>query len=118
MVVLVVLVVVEKQDKTKYRTVNATLGKQPSIGPFPADQLIPWGIISGLSYSLGHGLLKLNWIWICTIAAWGISTWWVLTANGAWRILSKFIITPHWTRVRVPYQRICISPSKSRRRKK
>ncbi len=95
------------EPKPKYRTVNVTVGKQPNIGPFPSDQVIPWIVISGVSYFLGRGLLKLNWIWTCGIAAWGISTWWVLTANGAWRILSKFIDTPNWVRVRVPYQRIC-----------
>ncbi len=97
------------ESKSKYRTVNATLGKQPSIGPFPADQLIPWVIISGLSYYLVHALFRLNWVWTCASSAWGIATWWILTANGAWRILSKFIATPNWTRVRVEYQKI-LSP--------
>ncbi|BDA76227.1 hypothetical protein CAL7716_103930 (plasmid) [Calothrix sp. PCC 7716] len=104
------------EKKTKFRTVNATLGKQPNIGPFPADQLVPWGIIGGISYYLCHGLLKLNWIWTCSVAFWLMSTWWVLTANGAWRILSKFIATPNWTRVRVPYQRQVNSTKSNRRR--
>ena len=94
------------EDRPKYRKVNTTLGKQPSIGPFPADQLIPWAIISGISYYLAHGLLRLNWVWTISIAAWGISTWWVMTANGAWRILSKFVSTPNWTRVGIPYQQL------------
>ena len=94
------------EDKSKYRKVNTSLGKLPNIGPFPADQLIPRAIICGLSYYLGHGLLKLNWVWTCSAAAWGIATWWILTANGAWYILSKFIAIPHWTRVRVKYQKI------------
>ncbi|MBD2604761.1 hypothetical protein H6G81_09530 [Scytonema hofmannii FACHB-248] len=93
-------------NKSKFRTVNATLGKQPNIGPFPADQLIPWAVICGISYYLCHGLLKLNWIWTCAVAAWGISTWWVLTGSRAWRFLAKFVLTPNWTRVRVPYQRM------------
>ncbi len=105
------------ESKSKFRTVNGTLGKQPNIGPFPADQLVPWTIIAGFSYYLCHRLFRLNWIWTGAIAIWLISTWWVLTANGHWRILSKFIITPNWTRVRVPYQRIYTFPSKSRRRK-
>jgi hypothetical protein len=96
-------------NKSKYRTVNTTLGKQPNIGPFPADQLIPWVVICGFSYYFGNRLLRLNWIWTCAIAAWGISTWWVLTTNGAWRILSKFVATPNWTRVRCLYQPIIMS---------
>jgi hypothetical protein len=92
------------EEKLKYRKVNVSLGKQPNIGPFPADQLIPWVIICGISYYLAHGLFRLNWVWTCSIAAWGIATWWILTANGAWRILSKFVATPHWTRIRCLYQ--------------
>ncbi len=93
-----------ESEKSKYRKVNGTLGKQPSIGPFPADQLVPWAIICGSSYYLAHGLLRLNWVWTISIAAWGISTWWVMTANGAWRILSKFVSTPNWTRVGTRYE--------------
>lgn len=97
-----------ESNKSKHRTVNATLGKLPNIGPFPADQLIPWAIICAFAYYLCHGLLKLNWVWTVASAAWGISTWWILTANGAWRILSKFIATPNWTRVRCSYQPILL----------
>jgi hypothetical protein len=108
--------------KSKERTVNSTIGKQPNIGPIPADQLIPWAIICGISYYFGRGLLRLNWIWSAALAAWGISTWWILTANGAWRVLSKFIATPNWTRVRVLYQPILQSststPKKVRKLKK
>ena len=82
----------------KYRSVNGTLGKQPNIGPFPAEQLIPWAVIAGSSYFLGHSLLRLNWVWVIALGASGISTWWILTASGGWRILSKFIVTPNWTR--------------------
>lgn len=103
--------------KSKTRTVNTTIGKQPNIGPFPSDQLIPWVVISGVSYYLFHGFLRLNWIWTLTLATWGISTWWVLTANGAWRILSKFLATPNWTRVRVLYQPILQSNAKKAQKK-
>ena len=95
-----------ESEKSKYRKVNATLGKQPSIGPFPADQLVPWAIICGSSYYHAHGLLRLIWVWTISIAAWGISTWWVMTANGAWRILSKFVSTPNWTRVGIRYEQL------------
>jgi hypothetical protein len=94
------------EEKSKYRKVNATLGKQANIGPFPADQLIPWVIICGLSYYLIHGLFRLNWVWTCAVVAWGIATWWILTANGSWRILSKFVATPNWTRVRCKYEAV------------
>ena len=92
------MVVQEKYKKFKeHRRVNSTLGKSPSIGPIPADQLLPWGIVLFFSL-LVHNLLQLNWIWTILIAGWGISSWWILTANGAWRILSKFINPPNWIR--------------------
>lgn len=103
--------------KSKARTVNATIGKQPNIGPFPADQLIPWVVISGLSYYLFYGFLRLNWVWTLALAIWGMSTWWVLTANGAWRILSKFLATPNWTRVRVLYEPILQPNARKKGRK-
>jgi hypothetical protein len=105
------------EEKLKYRKVNVTLGKQPNIGPFPADQLIPWAIICGLSYYLAHGLFRLNWVWTCAVAAWGIATWWIITANGAWRVLSKFVATPHWTRVRCLYQPVVDSKKGSKIKK-
>lgn len=107
-----------ESEKSKYRKVNATLGKQPSIGPFPADQLVPWAIICGSSYYLAHGLLRLNWVWTISIAAWGISTWWVMTANGAWRILSKFVSTPNWIRVGISYQQLMNAKTKKAHSKK
>lgn len=85
-------------ETNKYRSVNATLGKQPHFGPFPADQLMPWSVILGISYFLGYSLLRLNWVWVVALALTGVSTWWTLTANGAWQILSKFIAVPNWTR--------------------
>ncbi|NJL78886.1 MAG: hypothetical protein HC836_48140 [Richelia sp. RM2_1_2] len=107
-----------ESEKSKYRNVNATLGKQPSIGPFPADQLVPWAIICGGSYYIAHGLLRLNWVWTIAIATWGISSWWVLTANGAWRILSKFVSTPNWARVGIPYQQLVNTRNKKVHSKK
>ena len=99
-------------NKSKYRNVNTTLGKQPSIGPFPADQLIPWIIICGISYYLAHGIFRLNWVWTIAIAGWGISSWWIVTANGAWRILSKFVAVPRWTRGYQKYKTVCSLHSK------
>ena len=81
----------------KHRRVNSTLGKSPSIGPIPSDQLLPWGIILFFAL-LVQNLLDLNWTWTILIVGWGVSSWWILTANGAWRILSKFINPPNWIR--------------------
>ena len=102
--------------KSKFRPVNSTLGKHPSFGPIPADQLLPWTIIVLVSL-LMHNLLQLNFIWTFSIAAWGVATWWILTANGSWRILSKFINPPNWVRIRATYKPIVQTKNRINRRK-
>jgi uncharacterized membrane protein (GlpM family) len=69
--------------KTKFRPVNTILGSQPRLGPIPADQIIPWFCITGASYLIGRGL-NLDWLLIGFIAAWGMSTWWILTGGPYW----------------------------------
>lgn len=81
-----------------FKKVNQALGKQPNIGPFPADQLLPWVAIAGASYYLIKVGLGQNWVVTGAVALWGISTWWILTAKGGWWYLSKFIPVPKWSR--------------------
>lgn len=87
-----------------FRKVNRILDAQPRIAFIPADQLIPWLAIFGLSYYVGRGLFGLTWIWTGTAAAWGISSWWILTAQGSWRFLGKFVPLPDWARGRALYR--------------
>ncbi|MGB7443438.1 MAG: hypothetical protein WA919_20425 [Coleofasciculaceae cyanobacterium] len=86
------------EPNSKFRKVNASLDKQPKIGPFPADQFLPWIAIAGISYYLFKIALGLSWIWTGILAAWGMSTWWILTGSHSWRFLSKFIPVPNWVR--------------------
>ncbi|WP_013334316.1 hypothetical protein [Gloeothece verrucosa] len=101
-----------KQENTsEFRTVNQILGTQPSLGPIPANQIIPWVIIFLTSYFIINGIFGgfflgefQKWLWITLMAAWGIATWWILTGNKSWRFLSKFIGVPNWTRGFPRYQ--------------
>ena len=102
----------EKHQK-KFRTVNNTLGKSPNIGPIPADQFFPWSIAIFIALLLRQ-IFELDWIWTTLIAAWGISSYWILTANGSWRILSKFVNTPNWVRVHATYRPI-LQPKKQKK---
>jgi hypothetical protein len=90
----------------KFRPVNATLGQAPKLGPFPADQVLPWTVIALVGYYLTRGVLGLSWLWTGLFIAWGISTWWALTGGRSWRFLSKFISTRNWTRGYARYQRL------------
>lgn len=98
-----------ENDSKKFRVVNPSLGKSPKIGPFPADQVVPWIVISFTSYYVGKVIFGISWVWTGTIAAWGISTWWILTGSKGWRFLSKFIGTPTWTRGFAGYQRLLLN---------
>ncbi|MBE9180215.1 hypothetical protein IQ268_16755 [Oculatella sp. LEGE 06141] len=89
-----------------FRPVNPNLGLHPNVGPFPADQILPWIAIAGGSYYLFKQLLGFTWLWTGMLAAWGIATWWVLTGSKSWRFLSKFIGTPFWVRGYGRYRQI------------
>lgn len=88
----------------KFRKVNRILDAQPRIGFIPADQLIPWLIVLGIAYYLGRVTLGLSWVWTGIFAVWGMSSWWILTAKGAWRFLGKFVRVPDWTRGQARYR--------------
>ena len=94
------------QDLRKFRAVNPSLGRQPKIGPFPAEQAIPWTVILFTSYYVCKVVFRLSWLWTGIVAGWGIATWWVLTGSKSWRFLSKFVSTPTWTRGYGRYQRV------------
>ncbi len=93
------------QAQNQFRTINPMLGAQPRLGPVPADQVLPWGVILVLSYVIAQAI-GLSWLQTGFLAIWGISTWWVLTGNRSWRFLSKFQPAPTWTRGYSHYQRI------------
>jgi hypothetical protein len=92
-------------SEPKFRKVNENLGKQPGIGPFPAEQIIPWCGIAGTGFYAGQ-FLHLPWLWTGVLILWGISTWWVITGSKPWRFLAKFMGTPYWVRGYGRYRRI------------
>ncbi len=95
----------------KFRTVNQSLGDAPKVGPFPADQIVPWTAITMTSYYLCKVIFGWSWVWTGAIAAWGVATWWVLTGDKTWQYLSKFVSVPSWTRGYGFYQQILDSGS-------
>jgi hypothetical protein len=95
----------------KFRAVNPSLGTAPKVGPFPADQVVPWTAIFLTSYYVCKVVFGLSWLWTCLVSGWGMATWWVLTGSKTWRFLSKFVSTPIWTRGYAQYQRILTTNS-------
>ena len=80
-----------------FRTVNQILGTQPRLGPFPADQIVPWSVVALLGYFIKQ-IFHWDWVWMGIFITWGCSTWWVLTGSKGWKFLSKFVGVPRVVR--------------------
>ena len=91
------------QQPKKFRPVNGLLGASPRFGPFPADQVFPWMVISFVIY-LPCSWFSVPWLWTGLLIFWGDATWWVLTGSKPWRFLSKFTPVPRFTRGQVRYR--------------
>jgi hypothetical protein len=85
--------------------VNPSLGKNPSLGPIPANLLAPSGAILVGFYILIEVLLSLGFVLFLLLSLWGVSTWWVVVGEKTWRFTHKFIRVPQWKRGHVSYQR-------------
>jgi hypothetical protein len=113
------------QDKDRdFRPVNQILGSQPSLGPIPADQILPWTVIALTSYFIINGIFGAffsddfqKWLWVILVTAWGMATWWILTGGRSWRFLSKFIGVPTWTRGFARYRSILEVNDEAKNRK-
>jgi hypothetical protein len=100
-----------QEKDPEFRPVNQILGSQPSLGPIPADQIIPWAVIALSDYFIINGVFGglfeddfQKWLWIVLMTGWGMATWWILTGGKSWRFLSKLIAVPTWTRGFARYQ--------------
>jgi hypothetical protein len=87
--------------RKKFITVNRILGESPNLGPFPADQIMPWSGIAIVGLFLIHYLLQGDWLTTGVCIAWGWATWWVVTANKSFK--GKFVRVPRITRGYMPF---------------
>ncbi|MHC5861420.1 hypothetical protein [Nostoc sp.] len=85
----------------EFRTVNRVLGDQPRLGPFPADQIVPWSAIALISYMVIKGFMQASWLATGIVTAWGWATWWTVSSNKAF--FGKFVGTPRITRGYKPF---------------
>jgi hypothetical protein len=83
-------------DERKFRTVNRSLGKKPSIGPIPTDQFFPWIGILIVSVLIFYYILGAGWLATSMAFGWGCSTWWIVSSNK--NFISKFIGVPRISR--------------------
>lgn len=79
--------------------VNKALGKIPSIGPVPANQILPWIVIIIGSWVVTMELLSLGLAVFFAVSFWLISAWWLLTGKHSYDFTDRFKATPgsDWT---------------------
>ncbi|MGP1373381.1 MAG: hypothetical protein ACTS3T_11175 [Almyronema sp.] len=85
-------------DKDPVR-VNKLLGERASIGPIPAEQLMPWVAIGGVSFFAVKMLLAQNFITWLLVWFWLNGTWWVLTGEKTYKFIKSWAHPPghDWT---------------------
>ena len=81
----------------EFRPVNQLLGATPNVGPFPANQVLPWTGILLFGILLG-AMFKVPWQWCGMFIIWGIATYWLLTGSNPWKFLARFLKTPRFIR--------------------
>ncbi|MDX2241529.1 MAG: hypothetical protein NW224_12665 [Leptolyngbyaceae cyanobacterium bins.302] len=79
--------------------VNKALGKVPSIGPIPANQLVPWACIFFLSWIVMQELLGLGLFAFFALSFWLIVSFWLLTGNRSYDFTDRLKNPPgsDWT---------------------
>jgi hypothetical protein len=83
----------------KFRQINQMLGSRPSMGPVPADLVLPWGAIFLIVLIFTRSIFVLDWQWTVGLVVWGCGSWAVLTGRKPYKFLSKFMMPPQrWSR--------------------
>jgi hypothetical protein len=83
----------------KFRPVNQMLGSRPSLGPIPADLVLPWGGIALVVLIVTRNIFVMDWQWTIGLIVWGCTSWAILTGTKPYRFLSKFLLPPQlWSR--------------------
>jgi hypothetical protein len=73
---------------------NRIIGKQASVGPIPANQLIPWIGIIIVVYVLTNGFLSLGLTWFFALSFWGCVSWWLLTGDRPYQFVNQWRNAP------------------------
>jgi len=73
---------------------NRLLGKQASVGPIPANQIIPWIGLIILSYIMTNGFFNLGLVWFFGVSFWLIATWWLLTGDRPYKFMDQWVNPP------------------------
>jgi hypothetical protein len=88
-----------KKAEEELIKVNELLGKQPSIGLLPANQILPIAVIIMASYGVVEAILSWGLISTALVSFWLIATWLLLTGKDPDGYVNKFRkpIYRNWT---------------------
>jgi hypothetical protein len=79
-----------REPERDFVRVNRILGKQASIGPIPANQIVPWCVLVIISYGVTNGIFGFGLAWFFIVSFWLIVSWWLLTGNAPHLFTDKF----------------------------
>jgi hypothetical protein len=105
--------IMQRDPDREFIKYNKILGKEASIGPIPANQLVAWVGITLICYIVTNGFSSLGLGWFFATSFWLIVSWWILTGNQPHQFLDKWRKPPgkEWCNGDKRY----ISPLPSRR---
>jgi hypothetical protein len=81
----------QQQEFVRY---NKILGKEASIGPIPANQVIPWVLLIIIAYILTNVLTNFGLGAFAAIAIWLVVSYWILTGSKPYQYLDKWRSPP------------------------
>ncbi len=82
----------EKSNQSDFVKVSKIYQQQASIGPVPADQLIPWAGLVLTSFFVCEIILSLGLAVWGVSSVWLIASWWFLTGNRSYKYTDLWIM--------------------------
>ncbi|NER01309.1 MAG: hypothetical protein F6K17_01030 [Okeania sp. SIO3C4] len=80
------------ENQSDFVKVSKIYQQEASIGPVPADQLVPWGLLIGLSFFVCEVLLSLGLAVWGASSVWLIASWWFLTGKKSYKYTDLWIM--------------------------
>ncbi len=94
-----------KESESNFIKYNHILGKEASLGPIPANQILFWVGLTLVAYLLTNFFFSLGLAWFFLIALWLIVSWWLLTGKKPYSYLDRWRPPPgaDWCKGYKPY---------------
>lgn len=77
-----------------YIRVNKILSQQASVGPIPADQVVPWMAAIAIAFFFSYMVFDWGLQGLIAISVWLITSWWLLTGRKSYQFINRFVPLP------------------------